>query len=64
MTTEQLQEFAVKKGQEFGLSEAAVEAVFMAFAQAPDVTGRRLSLRDIVRMLERAEMLEGRPRLQ
>jgi hypothetical protein len=28
------------------------------------VTGRRLSLRDVVRMLERAEMMEGRPRLQ
>lgn len=62
VTTGQLQEFAMKKGAE--LSEAAVEAVVMAIAQAPVVTGRRLSLRDVVRMLERAEMLEGRPRLQ
>jgi hypothetical protein len=64
VTTEQLQEFAVKKGVDFGLSEAAVEAVMMAVDQAPIVTGRRLSLRDVVRMLERAEMMEGRPRLQ
>jgi hypothetical protein len=64
VTTEQLQEFAVRKGVDFGLSEAAVEAVVMAADQAPMVTGRRLSLRDVVRMLERAEMLEGRPRLQ
>jgi len=64
VTTEQLQEFAVKKGADCGLSEAAVEAVLMAVDQAPVVTGRRLSLRDVVRMLERAEMMEGRPRLQ
>ncbi|MGJ8596041.1 AAA family ATPase [Sulfitobacter sp.] len=64
LKTEQLQEFAVKKGLDFGLSEAAVEAVLMAVDQAPLITGQRLSLRDVVRMLERAEMLEGRPRLQ
>lgn len=64
VTTEQLQEFAVRKGEAFGLSEEAVEAVVMAVDQAPVVTGRRLSLRDVVRMLERAEMMEGRPRLQ
>lgn len=64
VTMEQLQEFALRKGEAFGLSEAAVDAVFVAIAQESDVTGRRQSLRDIVRMLERAEMLEGRPRLQ
>lgn len=64
VTTAQLQEFALKKGVLLELSEAAVEAVVIAIAQAPVVTGRRLSLRDVVRMLERAEMLEGRPRLQ
>lgn len=64
VTTEQLQEFAIKKGVNLALSSAAVEAVIMAIAQAPVVTGRRLSLRDAVRMLERAEMLEGRPQLQ
>jgi hypothetical protein len=64
VTTAQLQEFAVKNGLKLELSEAAVEAVVMAIAQASVVAGRRLSLRDVVRMLERAEMLEGRPRLQ
>lgn len=64
VTTEQLQEFAVKNGLELELSEAAVDAVVMAIALASVVAGRRLSLRDVVRMLERAEMLEGRLRLQ
>ena len=64
MTTEQLQEFAIKKGVNHALSEAAVGAVVMAITQSPVVTGQRLSLRDAVRILERAEMLEGRPRLQ
>ena len=36
----------------------------MNIALVPVVTGRRLSLRDAVRMLERAEMLEGHPRHQ
>ena len=35
----------------------------MAVSEAPVVTGRRQSLRDVVRMLERAEALEGRPRI-
>jgi len=64
LTIEQLEAFAVKNGRAIGLSEAAIESVVMAISQAPVVTGRRLSLRDVVRMLERAEMLEGRPRLQ
>lgn len=64
VTTEQLQEFAKKRGLQLNLSEAATEAVVLAVSQAPVVTGRRLSLRDVVRMLERAEMLEGRPQLQ
>ena len=63
LTAEQLQGFVTKKGAEIGLSDAAVEAVVMAIARAPAVTKRRLSLRDAVRMLERAEMLEGRPRI-
>lgn len=63
VTNEQLQDFALKKGLKLGLSEAAVGAVVATIVQAPNVTGRRLSLRDAVRMLERAEMLERRPRL-
>jgi hypothetical protein len=64
VTIAQLQEFAFKRGLQLNLSEAAVEAVVLAVGQAPAVTGRRLSLRDVVRMLERAEILEGLPRLQ
>ena len=64
VTTQQLQDFAIRKGAHLGLSVAGVDAVVMAIAQAPHVTGRRFCLRDAMRMLERAEMLEGRPRLQ
>lgn len=64
VTTEQLQSFAAKKAGAAGLSEDALAAVVEAIAQVPLLTGRRLSLRDVVRMLERAEALEGRPRLQ
>ena len=64
LSRDQLQDFAFKKGGELGLSEAALDSVVMAIDQALVVTGRRLSLRDVVRMLERAEVLDGRPRLQ
>ena len=64
VTAKQLQEFALRKGLTLGLSENSLEAVIMAIIQAPIVTGRHQSLRDVNRMLERAEMLEGRPRLQ
>jgi len=64
VTTAQLQDFALKKGRGLELSEPALDAIVMVIDQAPTVTRRRLSLRDVVRMLERAEMLEGRPRLQ
>lgn len=64
VTTAQLQDFALKKGRGLELSEAALDAIVTVIDQAPTVTRRRLSLRDVVRMLERAEMLEGRPRLQ
>ena len=47
-----------------GLSQEALEAVCEALGRAPQVTGRRMSLRDVVRILERAETLEGRPPLQ
>jgi hypothetical protein len=47
-----------------GLSQEALEATCDALAMAPHVTGRRMSLRDVIRMLERAETLEGRPRVQ
>ena len=64
MTSGQLQAFARKKGAEASLSEDSVAAVLMTITLAPEVAGKRLGLRDVVRMLERAEVLEGRPRLQ
>jgi hypothetical protein len=47
-----------------GLSQESVDAIVTAIIQAPIVTGRRISLRDVVRMLDRAEVLECRPRVQ
>ena len=64
VTSGQLQAFARKKGAEASLSEDSVAAVLMTIALAPGVIGRLLSLRDVVQTLERAEVLEGRPRLQ
>lgn len=64
VTIKQLHWFARKQGTKLGLSESSLEAVLSAISQAPVVTGRRQSLRDVVRMLERAEVLEGRPTLQ
>lgn len=64
ITPAQLHDFAVRRGLAMGLSQEALEAVCEALVMAPQVTGRRMSLRDVVRMLERAETLEGRPRLQ
>ena len=61
ITSQQLHDFAVRRGTEMGLSQEALEAVCEALGRAPQVTGRRMSLRDVVRMLERAETLEGRP---
>lgn len=52
VTTAQLQEFALKNGLKLELSEAAVDAVVMAIAQASVAVGRRLSLRDVVRIVE------------
>ena len=41
-----------------------VEINIDAIGNAPRLLGRRLSLRDVIRMLERGEVLEARPRLQ
>lgn len=64
LNADQLHSFARRRGPKIGLSDSSLEAVVMAINQAPIVTGRCLSLRDVVRMLELAEMLEGWPRLQ
>ncbi len=41
-----------------GLSEDGIAAIVEVLDRAPRVLGRRLSLRDVIRMLERGEMLE------
>lgn len=64
ITDEQLIEFARRQCANAGIGEDAMEAVLEAIQQAPRLSGRRISLRDFVRMVERAEVLEGRPRVQ
>ena len=64
LTLDQLQTFASKEGAKARLSQDSLEAVVAAIILAPGVAGRRLSLRDVVRMLERAEVMEEKPLLQ
>ncbi|MDE0983239.1 MAG: AAA family ATPase [Yoonia sp.] len=62
VTVEHLHWFARSKGAKLGLSVDSIEAIVMAITQAPVVTKRRQSLRDVMRLLDRAEVLEGRPK--
>lgn len=64
ITSAQLSAFATAQGQKMGLSEPGVEAILEALERAPKVLGRRLSLRDVIRALERGEGLEERPWVQ
>ncbi|MCY4504275.1 MAG: hypothetical protein OXE57_22330, partial [Alphaproteobacteria bacterium] len=61
VTPEQLQGFARRRGAAMGLPDAAVDAVAEVIDRAPALLPRRLSLRDVNRMLERAEELASRP---
>ncbi len=61
VTPEQLQHFARRRGEAMGLPDAAVDAVVETLDRAPALLPRRLSLRDVNRMLERAEELASRP---
>lgn len=63
ITPAQLSGFARVQGQKMGLSDPGVEAILEALDWAPKVLGRRLSLRDVIRALERGEGLEERPRV-
>lgn len=60
----QLADFALGQGRRMGLSEDGIAAIVEVLDRAPRVLGRRLSLRDVIRMLERGEMLEERPKVQ
>ena len=61
VTLEQLQGFARVRGRAMGLPDPAVDAIVEAVGQAADRLPRRLSLRDINRMLDRAEALAAFP---
>lgn len=52
--------FATREGARRGLEQASIDAICEAITQ---VKGG-ISLRDVIRMLQRAEGLEKRPRLQ
>jgi hypothetical protein len=60
----QMAAFAETEGRKLGLSDAAVGAILDALDRAPAMLGRRLSLRDVIRMLDRGQALEERPRVQ
>ena len=61
LTPAQLKAFARRQGVARGLEAPAVEAVADALDRAPGVLPRRLTLRDVNRMLERAVELAARP---
>ena len=61
VTPEQLQGFARRQGEAMELPDAAVDAVVEVIDRAPATLRSRLSLRDVNRMLERAEDLASRP---
>ena len=63
MTPEQLQGFARRRGAAMALPDAAVDAVAEVIGRAPETIQARISLRDVNRMLERAEDLANRPTL-
>ena len=63
VTPTQLQGFARRRGATLGLPDAAVDAVAEVVARATEVLRLRLSLRDVNRMLERAQDLASRPTL-
>ena len=61
VTPEQLQGFARRRGAAMELPDAAVDAVADVIVRVPETLRLRLSLRDVNRMLERAEDLANRP---
>jgi len=64
ITPSQLAEFAAWQGSRMVLSEDGIAAIVEVLECAPKMLGRRLSPRDVNRMLERGVMLEERPRVQ
>ena len=64
LTQQELRACADRQARRLSLTPAAREAALEALERAPRVTGRRTSLRDVSRILDRAVILEGRPVLQ
>lgn len=64
VTTDDLVGFARRQGLKMGLSDAAIDAVAEALLRGPKAARRRFSLRDALRLLERAETLQHKPMLQ
>ena len=63
-TPQHLHDVADRQARRLGLTQAARDAALAALEQAPVLTRRRISLRDVSRILDRAVALEGRPILQ
>ncbi len=63
-TPQQLHDVADRQARQLGLTQASRDAALAALEQAPAVIRRRISLRDVSRILDRAVALEGRPMLQ
>lgn len=61
VSEEELVNFARQRGLRMGLSDLSNEVVAEVIPKAARQTGRRLSLRDVGRLLERAQALEQRP---
>ncbi len=55
--------FARRQGSAMGLSQPSIDAVMEAAVRGPALARRRFSLRDITRLLERAETLQSKPLL-
>ncbi|AML51074.1 AAA family ATPase [Falsihalocynthiibacter arcticus] len=59
----QLQRFAVRKADELGLTKASADAIEQVIGNEMQKANANTSLRDVVRILRRAEVLESRPML-
>ena len=55
-------DFVRAEAKRRGLSEDSAEAIVIALGR-PEARGKYISLRGVIRMLEKAEALEGRPRV-
>ena len=64
LTPLEVQDFAIRRGREMSLSDASIEAIIVTLIHANERLERSLSLRDVSRMLARAQDLESKPIFQ